>query len=371
MKVVFACAGTGGHINPAIAIAKYILKNDSKSDILFIGTFDGLENDLVKNAGFRIKPIRTGKLRRSLTLKNFSEITKAILGKKDAKKILKEFNPDIVIGTGGYICMPVMSAAKSLKIPYMLHESNAFPGVSVKLLSKNAARVFVAFEDARMRLKNRKNIVLSGTPTKFTKEEYDALDKSKCIKEMNLSKYKKILLVTGGSQGARKFSNVILEYLENYQRDDLFVVLVTGDKNYNEILQKKNEIENKLNKKLDDYIKIEKFVFDMEKMYKVADICMTRAGAMTITELALTNKASILVPYPYAAENHQFYNAKVLENIGLGKIIEDKDLNIEKLNFTINELMNVSQIELEKSDLLCKVDSEKIIYENILKVIKK
>lgn len=370
MKVVFACAGTGGHINPAIAIAKYMKKKDKNFKALFIGTFDGLENSLVSEAGFDIVHIRTGKLRRSLTIKNFSEMYRAFLGTFDAKKVLKEFKPDAVIGTGGYICMPVCKAAKSLKIPYFLHESNAFPGICVKLLSKNASKVFIGFKDAKARLKNRENIVFSGTPTKFNKDEYDKLSKKECKKSFNLPQDKKILLVTGGSQGALKFTNIIFEYLEKYRNENLLIILVAGNKNYEYAMQKKAELENKISLKLDSYIRVEKFIFDMDKMYKAADICMTRSGAMTITELALADKKAILVPYPYAAENHQLYNAKVIQNAGLGIIIEESNLNIETLNTGLEKIYNLDNTNIKTDNIYVK-DVYEIIYKNILDVIKK
>ena len=171
MRVVFACAGTGGHINPAIAMANLILKKENDSQILFIGTETGLENKLVENAGYKISHIRTGKILRELTLKNITALINAYKGIGDAKTILKEFKPDIVIGTGGYICGPVMKAAKKLKIPYYLHESNAFPGVSVKLLAKDAKCVMVGFEDTKARLNSKAKVVYTGTPAKFTEED--------------------------------------------------------------------------------------------------------------------------------------------------------------------------------------------------------
>lgn len=370
MKVVFACAGTGGHINPAIAIAKYMKKKDKDFKALFIGTFDGIENSLVKEAGFDIVHIRTGKLRRSLTLKNFSEMYRAFLGIFDAKKVLKNFQPDLVIGTGGYICMPVCNAAKSLKIPYMLHESNAFPGMSVKLLANNASKVFIGFEDARSRLKNRKNIVFSGTPTKFDKGEYDRLSDVKCREELNIPQNKKVLFVTGGSQGALKFINIIFSYIESYRDENLLIILVTGNKNYENAILRKNEIQKKLNINLDKYLRIEKFVYDMEKMYKASDMCMTRSGAMTITELALTKKKSLLIPYPYAAENHQLYNAQVIKDAGIGIIIEEKDLTKETLNNALKTLDNLKESNV-RLDGIYNFNVQEIIYKNILDILKK
>jgi UDP-N-acetylglucosamine--N-acetylmuramyl-(pentapeptide) pyrophosphoryl-undecaprenol N-acetylglucosamine transferase len=346
MKVVFACAGTGGHINPAIAMANIIMKNEPDSQVLFIGTETGLENKLVANAGYEIKHIRTGKIIRELTLKNFSQMIHAIQGIGDAKKLLKEFAPDIIIGTGGYICGPVMKAAVKLKIPYYLHESNAFPGVSVKLLAKNAKAVMVGFEDAKQRLNPKANVVYTGTPAKFSEEDIINLDKEACLKEVGLENInKKIVLVTCGSQGAKRINEVLLDMVKEYQDENTYYILVTGDKNYDEVLKLKEDIEKEIGKSLDEYIKLEKFIFNMDKMYKVADMCITRAGAMTISELSLAHKPSILIPLPTAAENHQFFNAKVLADVDAAILIEQKDLTTKSLNDAVKQIIDGNNIE--------------------------
>lgn len=364
MKVVFACAGTGGHVNPAIAIANIIKKNNKNVDILFIGTEDGLENKLVKNAGYEIKHISTGKIIRSFTLKNIRAVTENVKGIKEAKNILKEFKPDLVIGTGGYICGPVMLAASKYKIPYILHESNAFPGVAVKMLAKKATKVMIGFEDARARLKNMDNIVYTGTPAKFNEKTFNNLEKEKCLKNLNLENInKKIILVTCGSQGARKINNVVLDMIKKYLDDDIFIILVSGDKNYDDVMSKVKEIENDTQKDLSKYIRVEKFVYNMDEMYKAVDMCITRAGAMTITELALAAKPSILIPLPIAAENHQLYNAKVLENVNAGKIIEQKNLTEDVLNSCIKAMIkdkNLREMSSNAKKVIVKDVEDKI-----------
>lgn len=368
MRVVFACAGTGGHINPAIAMANIILKNEPDSQVLFVGTETGLENKLVTNAGYEIKHIRTGKIIRELTLKNFSQMIHAIQGIGDAKKLLKEFKPDIIIGTGGYICGPVMKAANKLKIPYFLHESNAFPGVSVKLLAKKAKAVMVGFEDAKKRLNSKANVVYTGTPAKFSEEDIKNLNKDECLKELGLENInKKIVLVTCGSQGAKKINEVLLDMVKKYQDENIYYILVTGDKNYDEVLNIKQNIEKEIGKSIDEYIKLEKFIFNMDKMYKVADLCITRAGAMTISELSLAHKPSILIPLPTAAENHQFFNAKVLEDAGAAIIIEQKDLTIDSLNDAVAKITKDGKIELmgENASKVIVKDVEENIYNCI------
>lgn len=370
MRVVFCAAGTGGHINPAIAMANIIMKREKDSKVLFIGTENGLENKLVKNAGYEIKHIRTGKIIREITLKNISQVNNAIKGIGDSKNILKEFKPDLVIGTGGYICPPVMIAAKKLKIPYMLHESNAFPGVSVKLMAKDAKCVMIGFEDARNRINKKANIIYTGTPAKFNEEDIKNLDKNVCLEKLGLQNInKKIVLVTCGSQGAKKINEVLLNMLKNYRHDDIYYILVTGDKNYDEIVSMKKKIEEEINTSLDNYIKLEKFIFNMDEMYKVADLCITRSGAMTINELAIAHKPSILIPLPTAAENHQYFNAKVLENAGAGVIIEQKDLNEKILNDTV-----ISIVEDESKLNEMQKNAAKVIVngveDNIYKCIK-
>ena len=369
MRVIFACAGTGGHINPAIAMANLIKKNENDSKILFIGTENGLENKLVINAGYEIKHIRTGKILRELTLKNVSALINAYRGIGDSKSIIKEFKPDIIIGTGGYICGPVMKAAKKLNIPYVLHESNAFPGVSVKLLAKDAKCVMVGFEDAKSRLNSKANVVYTGTPAKFNEQDIMALDKKTCLKKLNLDNInKKIVLVTCGSQGAKRINEVVLSMIKKYQNKDIYFILVTGDKNYDEVKTLKEEAQKDIGRSLDEYLRLEKFVFNMDEMYKVADMCITRAGAMTISELSLEHKPCVLIPLPTAAENHQFFNAKVLENVGAAKIIEQKDLTEESLNNAIKDILssqdNIDKMGQKASSVIVK-DVEKKIYDCI------
>lgn len=374
MKVIFACAGTGGHINPAIAIANIILKHEPDSKILFIGTKTGLENELVKNAGFDIKHIRTGKLIRSITFKNIKAMTDTYRGIGDAKEIIRKFNPDLVIGTGGYICGPVMLAAKKYKIPYILHESNAFPGISVKLLAKKAANVMIGFSDAKNRLKRKDNVVYTGTPAKFNRDTINNLDRQICKKELGLNNInKKIVFVTGGSQGAVKFNQTVLDMVVNNLSEKFFVILVAGPKNYDNMIAKKAVIEKEKNIDLSKYIIIEKFVFDMPKTYKIADLCIVRAGAMTITELTIAAKPAILIPLPTAAENHQLYNAKVLADAHAGIILEQKDLTdnklFEKINYMLDE--KTTKIMTDNASKLVINGVEDRIYKCISNALKK
>jgi len=368
MRVVITCAGTGGHINPAIAIADLIKRNEPDSEIIFIGTELGLENDLVPKAGYKIFNIRTGKLLRKFTFKNIKALYNAYVGIKDSEKILKEFKADLVIGTGGYICGPVMTASRKLKIPYMLHESNAFPGLAVKILAKRSACTMVGFKEAMPRLNNMINVVYTGTPSKFNEEKMFKLNIETCKKELGLDKInKKIVFVTFGSQGAKFLNNTIINMIKEKQDEDIFYILVTGKNNYDEIENKLKEID------LSKYLRLEKFVYDMDKMYKVSDLCITRAGALTINELVIFKKPSILIPLPYATENHQLYNAKVLETVGCATIIEEKNLTTSLLYSKVKEILNNNNRSIEmisNFDKVIKKDVEESIYEQIQKISK-
>lgn len=369
MKVVITCAGTGGHINPGIAIADLIKKNNPDSEIIFIGTISGLENDLVPKAGYKIYTIRTGKLLRKLTIQNIKALYNAYVGINDSEKILKEFKPDLVIGTGGYICGPVMSASRKLKIPYMLHESNAFPGLAVKMLAKKSACTMVGFKEAIARLNNMKNVVYTGTPSKFDEEKIFKLNKDICKKELGLDKIdKKIVFITFGSQGAKFLNNTIINMIKDKKDKEIFYILVTGKNNYGET-ESKIKDEN-----LSEYLRLEKFVYDMDKMYKVSDLCITRAGALTINELTISKKPSILIPLPYATENHQLYNAKVLENAGCAAVIEEKNLTTSILYDKVKEILldnNKLSGMISNFEKIEKQNVEKNIYEQIQKALKK
>lgn len=197
MRVIISAAGTGGHINPGIAIANKIKKEEPNSEIIFIGTSRGLENDLVPRAGYKLKTIEAYGLKKEISISNLKNILKTINSTKLAKKYIKEFKPDVVIGTGGYICGPVFAAATSKKIPTILHESNAYPGKAVKMFSKKVTKVLVGFEESKKRLTNAKKVVVTGTPTKVKKVQLTSQRRNELIKELGLNSNLPIVLVFG------------------------------------------------------------------------------------------------------------------------------------------------------------------------------
>lgn len=337
MKVIIAAAGTGGHINPGIAIANKIMEKEPDSKIIFVGTDRGLENDLVPRAGYELKKIDAYGINRKINIDNIKRLYKTIKSIGQAKKILQEFKPDVVIGTGGYICVSVGQAAKKLNIPIVLHESNAFPGVAVKLLSKNAIKVLVGFEDAKARLPKAKKVVVTGTPSKIKNTRLSETEKITKRKELGVKQELPLVLVFGGSQGAKSINQALIGIIENKLNEKYQIIWAAGQSNYekiNEELASKNiNIENINN------IKILPYIYNMQEVMEVSDLVVSRSGAMTITEISTLGKPAIFIPFPFATENHQEYNAKVLANVGAAKIILDKDLTYNKLNNTINTMV--------------------------------
>lgn len=371
MKVIIAAAGTGGHINPGLAIANKIKEEEKDSKIIFIGTTRGLENDLVPRAGYELKTIDAYGLSKKLTIENIKKLYKTFKGYGEAKKIIKEFKPDAVIGTGGYICGATISAAHSLGIPTILHESNAFPGKAVKMLAKKTNTILVSFQDAKDRIKHAKNIVFTGTPVKIVKRNYGINEKLGIIKKAGLKETKPIVLIFGGSQGAQKINEAILGIIENKLNKNYQIMWATGPKQYDIIkqqLQDKNISINNI-----ENAKIVPYIYNMEEIMNISNLIVARSGAMTITEISNLGKPSILIPLPNVSGNHQLYNAKVLEDVGAAKIILNDELNYDNLNAQIEEIVLDKNKELQMSKNSLKVSTNNVedkIYNEIVRVIK-
>lgn len=354
----------GGHINPGIAIANEIKKHNKNAEITFIGTPRGLENDLVPRAGYKLKTIEAYGIRRKISFQNLLNGYKTLKSYKTAKDILKEIKPDMVIGTGGYICGPVISSAVNLKIPTVLHESNAFPGVAVKLLSKKVDTVLVGFEDAKKRLPKAKKVVVTGTPSKVEKINLTQEQKTSIKKQFKIENDLPIVAVFGGSQGAETINKCFIEIINKKLNNNYQIIWAVGQKNYESV---RNNIKNQYNAKILPYI------YNMEEVLNLADLVVARSGAMTITEVAKCGKPAIFIPYPYATENHQEYNARVLANANAAKIIIDKDLNYSNLANTIDEIINNKNKLKEMSEIAQKISIKNVeekIYNEIEKLLK-
>ena len=371
MRVIIAAAGTGGHINPGIAIANKIKKEQPESQIIFIGTNRGLENDLVPRAGYELKTIDAYGFDRKISLDNIKRTYKTFRSIGEAKKKKEEFKPDVVIGTGGYICIPVILAAKSKKIPTALHESNAFPGIAVKILSKKVDVVLVGFEDVVKRLPKAKKIVVTGTPTKLKKVYLTEEEKRKISKDLGFNDYEPKVLVFGGSQGAQSINDSMIEIICEKKNKEYQIRGAAGPTQYDGI---KERLSNKgININNIPNVKIVPYIYNMQELMNYVDLVVSRSGAMTITEVALLNKPAIFIPFPYATENHQEYNARVLENVCAAKIILDKNLTGSSLDQNIYSIISNPELLKKMGQNTTKVsvnDVEEKIYEEIIKILK-
>lgn len=370
MRVIVAAAGTAGHINPGLAIANKIKKEEPKSEIIFIGTNRGLENDLVPRAGFELKTIEAYGLSKQISIENFKKIYATLKATGKARKIIQEFKPDIIIGAGGYICGPVVWAGYKEKVPIVLHESNAFPGKAVKVLAKKANTVMISFEEARSRIPNAKNIVCTGTPVKIEKKEYTKEQKKEMLKNGGLIENLPIVLIFGGSQGAQKINEAVIGILEKGLNKDYQIIWATGPKQFEiikqELLNKKIDINNIKNAKILPYI------YNMEEIMNISNVIVARSGAMTITEISNLGKPSILVPLPNVSQNHQLHNAKVLADVGAAKIILNDELKKENLNSEIIKIVKNLELmhKMEEKALSKSVENvQEKIYKEIKKVV--
>lgn len=372
MKIVISAAGTGGHINPGIAIANKIMEKEPDSEIIFIGTNRGLENDLVPRAGYKLKHIEAYGLKKEFSIKNFSNIFKTIMSSKDAKKILQEFKPDIVIGTGGYICGPVFRAAIKLNIPTMLHESNAYPGKAVKMFSKKADEILVGFEDAKEKLPDAKKVVVTGTPTKIRKIDVSSQRKKEILTELGIRNLLPIVLVFGGSQGAQAINKAVEELVTKRLNENYQIIWATGPKQFDLI---KEDLEKRdLNIGAYPNVKMLPYIYNMEELMNIADLMVCRSGAMTITEIAIVEKPAIFIPLPSQSANRQEDNARVLEKLGAAKIILNNQINADVLSKEIDSIINDEDLLFEMGENAGKIaphDVEEKIYEEIKNVLSK
>ncbi len=363
MRVIIAAAGTGGHINPGIAIANEIKKNEPDSEIIFIGTNNGIERDLIPRAGYTLKTLDAYGLQRKPSIQNLRRMYRTLKSYKKAKEIVKEFKPDIIIGTGGYICGPVISAGLKYNIKTTLHESNAFPGVAVKLLSGKVNTVMLGFEDAKKRLPKAHKIVVTGTPSKVYKINLSENKKNELKQSLDIKNNLPIVLVFGGSQGAESINNSLVEIVNNKLNSNYQLIWSVGQSKYEDIKKQLNNTNN---------VKLLPYIYNMEEILNLADIVVARSGAMTITEVTRCHKPAIFIPFPYATENHQEYNAKVLANIGAAKIILDKDLKGQILNTNIVEIVQnqnkMNEMGFKAASVEIKNVEEKI-YNEIRSII--
>ena len=333
MRVIMTGGGTGGHINPAIAIANTIRDSIEGSEIIFVGTPNGLENKLVPAAGYEIRHVEIQGIKRSLSPKNIKTAYLAAVSPYKAKKIIKEFRPDIVIGTGGYVCWPVLRAASMVGIPSVIHESNAVPGVAVKMLAGYVDRILVNFEETGSYISQKDKIIHVGNPLLGG---FLCVGRDEAREKLGVSGCGQYILSYGGSLGAEKVNEAVLDLMKIYSSVEKGIrhVHATGSIEHETFM--KDFAESGLVG--NGNIEVLEYIYDMPLRMAAADVVISRAGAMTVSELSMMGKASIMIPSPNVTNNHQYKNAKVLEDAGASVLIEEKDLSGERLAEEIRKL---------------------------------
>ena len=377
MKFLFATGGTAGHINPALAVASYIRDNYKDAEIMFIGTADHMESRLVPNAGFAFKTIEINGFKRSFSPKaivaNVKTVFKLVKSEQESKKIISAFAPDVVIGFGGYVSGPVLQEAAKLHIPCCIHEQNAYPGITNKQLAKQVDRVMLTVEDAAKHLDCKNEPTVTGLPVRG-----ELLNKSKksAREELSVPDGKYLVLSFGGSLGAAPLNDSMFDILLRHADDGSVYHIHSVGTNGAEYLDK--FVEKGFERVSDTVVRkgtveVRKYIDNMDVCMAAADLVVGRAGASSLSEIEAMGKASILIPSPYVAENHQFHNAMALVNRNAARIIEEKDLTAESLSNMIDSLLSSQEqlFEIEKNaKSMAVLDSRERIADIIISLAK-
>jgi len=370
MKVLLAGGGTAGHINPALAIAGYIKNKRNDAEFLFIGNRGGMEQRLVPQAGYEIKSITISGFKRSFSpksmLENVKTVSRTFTSSREAKKIIAEFKPDICIGTGGYVSGPVIRTAAKMGIPCIIHEQNAYPGITNKMLAKSVKKVMLAVPDAKKYFDKNVDFVITGNPVR---QEILTAKKEESRKELGLDN-RPVVLSFGGSLGARKINEAVADLVARSGIDGRYQHIHAygsyGDWFPQLVEEKGTDIADCSN------LDIRPYIDNMPTCMAAADLVICRAGAITLSEIQAMGKPAILIPSPNVAENHQYHNAMALVNAGAADIIEEKDLTGAALmRKTDKMLLNPEKLEKysENSRKMAITDANERIYSVVKKVL--
>jgi len=357
MRVIIAGGGTGGHIFPALAIADELKLTDKNNEILFIGTKRGMEKDLVSMNGYEIKFIRSYPLLGKGILTRLKGAFFTFFGVVDSLKIIHFFRPEIVVGVGGYVSGPVVLASFLRRIPRVICEQNSIPGFTNRALSYIANRIFISFEDTNNCFPSDK-LIYSGNPIRKKQLGRDY------VKEKDKDN-KFCIAILGGSQGAKTLNQIIPDAIKSIENKKICVVHQTGKKDYIKVLD--------IYKEFGIEAEVFEFIEDMESIYTKADLIISRSGAGTIAEVCAYGKPSILIPFPYATHNHQYYNAKFVESHGAARLIKDEDASSDRLAKEIESLLDREQLGDmgNKAREIAKPDASSVVVKNLYEILEK
>ncbi|MDD4600772.1 UDP-N-acetylglucosamine--N-acetylmuramyl-(pentapeptide) pyrophosphoryl-undecaprenol N-acetylglucosamine transferase [bioreactor metagenome] len=336
MRVILSGGGTGGHIYPAITISRAIQEKVKACEVLFVGTKQGLEADIIPKEGYAFSTVNVSGFERRFTLKNLTTLFQSAASVWQSQRIIRKFKPDIVIGTGGYVCGPVLLAASLLGVPTMVQEQNVIPGITNKILARFVNKIAVGYADAANYFPQKEKIVYTGNPIR---PEVMSASREEGIAALGLDPEKRTILISGGSRGARSINNAMIDIFNYFtSQNDVQLLHVTGKSEYNGIVGKLEQAGIDITST--GNISIKPYLYNMPLALAAADLAIFRAGAVGLAELTARGIPSILIPYPYAAENHQEHNASVMKRYGAAAVILDKNLTGDTLLALVNELIN-------------------------------
>ncbi|MGC5325614.1 undecaprenyldiphospho-muramoylpentapeptide beta-N-acetylglucosaminyltransferase [Brevibacillus sp. SYSU BS000544] len=366
MRVVLTGGGTGGHIYPALAVAEEILRHEPQAKFLYIGTSKGLESKLVPKQGLPFEEIEISGIQRKLTLENVRTAWKFIRSVSKSKEILRKWKPDIVIGTGGYVCGPVVFAAARLGIPTLIHEQNVVPGLTNVFLSRFVDRIAVSFEESLTHFPKQKT-VYTGNP-RATQVQHGNADAGREM--VGVSPEKPIVLVVGGSRGARAINEATLQLVPYIkQHPDYHFVYVTGDVHYDKIAAQLSDHGN-----LPANLSLLPFVHQMPDLLAATHLIVNRAGASFLAEITSLGIPAVLIPSPYVTNNHQEKNARGLERVGAAVVILEKELNGESLQNALDPILTNQELRermRQESLKMGKKDAASSIYHEVEELMKR
>ncbi|MBI3580306.1 MAG: undecaprenyldiphospho-muramoylpentapeptide beta-N-acetylglucosaminyltransferase [Ignavibacteriales bacterium] len=357
LKFLFAGGGTGGHLFPALAIADEIKKLAPDAEILFAGTKGKIEARVVPQRGYAFETIWISGLHRRLTFDNLLFPIKVVVALVQSFFLIKKFQPDVVVGTGGYVCGPILYVASLLRISTIVHESNSYPGITTRILAGRATKVYIAFESTKRWLKNTSNVELVGTPTRDT---LGSVSKERGREFFKLDPAKKTVLVFGGSLGAASINTAVLNLLDEIVATDIQLIWQTGQTDYERINKAASEKQIGW---------IGAFIDKMEYAFAAADLVICRSGATTLAELTRIGMPAILVPYPHAAADHQTHNAKSLADAGAATMIKDGEVFL-KLKSALLELLNNKEQLARMSEASLKLGKPQAGREIAIRVVE-
>ncbi len=370
MKIIFAGGGTAGHINPALAVAGYVKEHMPDAQILYVGAVGGMEERLVKQAGFDFRGIKISGFSRQLSIsgikKNILTAKRILTSSIESKNIINEFKPDICVGTGGYVSGPILRKAAKMGVPIIIHEQNAYPGVTTKMLAHKATWVMLAVSQARKYFDDKCNIIITGNPIR---KEIITASKKEAREKLKLDD-RPVILSFGGSLGARKINEAMIDLIADTAKTDAFQHIHAYGQYGHWFLPslKEKGVTPFEHPNLD----IREYINDMPICLAAADLVICRAGAITLSEIQAQGKAAILIPSPNVAENHQYHNAMALVNKNAASIIEEKDLTGEVLIKKTKEILKdptVLKEYQENSHKMAICDANERIYSVIKKIV--